>query len=316
MGHMIYLHCQVCGMFGASRELVDDYLDINSKTTTRRVRATLSHWLRLNQRKSGDTLKLFSETYQEAVDGKLSLPNPAQVALAIIRYIGDHVQKTGERLESLPPEFPAQIGATSRQFAVNLIDQLAADALVQRKDSSTLDRDDAMDLDLTLAGWKTFQSEKVGQQTAGYGFLAMMFGDEPLELLAQNHLKPAIRNLGFELVDMRDVAEPGIIDNIMRMRIRDADFIIVDLTHDNSGAYWEAGYAEGLGKPVLYICEKNKFESSKPHFDVNHCTTVMWTDDDPEDFCKRLLATLRRALPVGSAEFSSEFPRNSPVFGS
>ena len=38
--------------------------------------------------------------------------------------------------------------------------------------------------------------------------------------------------------------------------IRDAKFVIADLTHDNNGAYWEAGYAEGLGKPVIYICEK------------------------------------------------------------
>ena len=38
--------------------------------------------------------------------------------------------------------------------------------------------------------------------------------------------------------------------------VRDAAFVISDLTHDNSGAYWEAGYAEGLGKPVIYICEE------------------------------------------------------------
>ena len=43
--------------------------------------------------------------------------------------------------------------------------------------------------------------------------------------------------------------------------IRDAKFVIVDLTHDNHGAYWEAGYAEGLGKPVIYVCKKDKFET-------------------------------------------------------
>jgi hypothetical protein len=299
MAPKIYFDCPVCGMFGANMDLVDDDLDASSMTTTRRVRATLSHWLRLNQQKSENTLILDSDTYQDAANGKLRLPTPAQVALAIIRYIGDWVQKTGERIESLPPEFPAEIGATSRQFAVDLIDQLKTRGLVHCIDSSTMDSYDAMDLDLTLAGWEAYQSEQAGQQTAGYGFLAMKFGDAELEALAQDHLKPAIKDLGFELVDMRDVAEPGIIDNIMRMRIRDSDFVIVDLTHDNSGAYWEAGYAEGLGKPVLYICEQSKFEASRPHFDVNHCTTVMWTSDDPDEFCQLLVATLRRALPVG-----------------
>ena len=68
------------------------------------------------------------------------------------------------------------------------------------------------------------------------------------------------------------VARAGVIDKIMRTQIRDAAFVIVDLTHDNPGAYWEAGYAEGLGKPVIYICEKGKFEATKSHLDMNHCT--------------------------------------------
>src|SRR3546814_4652111 len=98
----------------------------------------------------------------------------------------------------------------------------------------------------------------------------------------------------------------------MRSQIRDAAFVIVDLTHDNSGAYWEAGYAEGLGKPVIYICEKAKFDKAKTHFDTNHCTTVVWTREKGEEFRAELIATLRRSLnlfaPVSqrSEEHTSE----------
>ena len=88
----------------------------------------------------------------------------------------------------------------------------------------------------------------------------------------------------------------GVIDNIMRIQIRDAKFVIADLTHDNNGAYWEAGYAEGLGKPVIYICEKKKFDEKKTHFDTNHCTTVPWSRNDDEGFRQKLVATLRRSL--------------------
>ncbi len=72
--------------------------------------------------------------------------------------------------------------------------------------------------------------------------------------------------------------------------------MLVDLTHDNSGAYWEAGYAEGLGKPVVYICERGKFDAAKTHFDTNHCTTVMWTQEEPMQFVDELVATVRRSL--------------------
>ena len=97
---------------------------------------------------------------------------------------------------------------------------------------------------------------------------------------------------------MLDVAQAGIIDNLMRERIRDAKFLLVDLSHDNNGAYWEAGYAEGLGKPVIYICEQDKFKKAKTHFDTNHCTTVTWSLTETDHFEKELLATLRRSLKL------------------
>ncbi len=58
--------------------------------------------------------------------------------------------------------------------------------------------------------------------------------------------------------------------------------LICDLTHGNQGAYWEAGYAEGLGIPVLYICSETAFNSKtrKPHFDVNHQEIFTWKDDE------------------------------------
>ena len=86
----------------------------------------------------------------------------------------------------------------------------------------------------------------------------------------------------------------------MRIQIKDSAFVIADLTHDNHGAYWEAGYAEGLGKPVIYICEKAKFDKKKSHFDTSHCTTVLWSIDDPEEFKRQLVATLRRSLNLPS----------------
>ena len=125
----------------------------------------------------------------------------------------------------------------------------------------------------------------------------MQFDDPDLDDFVRDVVKPAVkRGIGYDLVDMRDIARAGIIDNIMRVRIRDATFVIVDLTHDNRGAYWEAGYAEGMGKPVVYICEKTKFDEKGTHFDTNHCTTIPWSKDDPERFSRELVATVQRSL--------------------
>ena len=129
----------------------------------------------------------------------------------------------------------------------------------------------------------------------------MQFGDPALDLFVQDIVKPTVKEgIGCDLVDMRDIARAGVIDNIMRTQIRDAAFLIADLTHDNPGAYWEAGYAEGLGKPVIFICEKEKFEAKRTHFDTNHCTTVPWSRDDDDGFRQALIAALRRSLDLSS----------------
>jgi hypothetical protein len=153
-----------------------------------------------------------------------------------------------------------------------------------------------MDVDLTLAGWAEYEKERRGDTSGAHGFIAMKFGDPVLDPFVSDVVKPAVSTLGYELVDMRDVAEAGLIDNVMRARIRDAAFVLVDLSHANEGAYWEAGYAEGLGKPVLYLCNKDVFDDKGTHFDTNHCTTVKWDAAAPEPFEEELLATLRRSL--------------------
>jgi nucleoside 2-deoxyribosyltransferase len=75
--------------------------------------------------------------------------------------------------------------------------------------------------------------------------------------------------------------------------------IIADLTHDNNGAYWEAGYAEGLGKPVIYFCDKSKFDNppTKPHFDTNHHTTVLWNKEKVEESIEDLKSTIKATFP-------------------
>jgi hypothetical protein len=148
----------------------------------------------------------------------------------------------------------------------------------------------------TLVGWEKYEQEQRGQISGKYGFMALKFGDEILDPFFANVIKPAVSGLGYELYDMRDVARTGIIDNVMREKIRDSAFVLVDLTHANSGAYWEAGYAEGLGKPVLYLCERETFNRQGTHFDTSHCTTVVWDTSEPEKFSASLVATLRRSL--------------------
>ena len=227
-------------------------------------------------------------------DGKL--PSRAEQAINLIRFVGDKVSHTGETISEMPENFYAIIGSINYGEGIMLINELQERNILRDMGGRAIDY-----VNLTLDGWNQYEAEKRGQFSGNSGFLAMQFGDDLLDLFVDTVLKPVVENaIGCKLVDMREVATAGIIDNIMRDQIKDAKFVIADLSHDNNGAYWEAGFAEGLGKPVIYICEKKKFEKKKTHFDTNHCTTVPWSRDDDEGFKQALIATLRRSLELGN----------------
>ena len=91
--------------------------------------------------------------------------------------------------------------------------------------------------------------------------------------------------------------QAGLIDDRLRLEIRRSRFLVADLTRASNGAYWEAGYAEGLGKPVIYTCERTEFQKHGTHFDTNHLHTVIWEESDLKTAGDRLALTIRTTLP-------------------
>ena len=295
--------CPVCGHYILTDEAWTDLLDPQTgvgHNLSELSRATISHTLRSGSATNSSSLPMLTVAFLKPfVEGERSGPIRAEQATNIIKYIGNEVSRSGLAVERLPVGFYAIIGAPNPELAARLARELVEIGILSGIDASTMGGTDLLDLDLTLGGWKRYEEEKRGRVAGNYGFLAMKFEDDTLDPFVKNILKPTVKNgIGYDLFDMRDVARTGVIDNIMRSQIRDAAFVIADLTHNNSGAYWEAGYAEGLGKPVLYICEKTKFEMTNTHFDTNHSTTVLWSTNpkEYENFGQELVATLRRAL--------------------
>ena len=229
------------------------------------------------------------------------LPGRHEQAANLIRFVGDEVSRSGQGVKKLPEDIYLVIGAVSFESAGRLALELVRRSVLtsNHSENSLLDTVDTISsINLTLDGWERYEEEKRGTFEGNYGFIAMQFDDPQLDAFVRDVVKPTVKETtGCDLEDLRDVSRAGLIDNIMVTKIRDARFIVADLTHDNRGAYWEAGFAEGLGKPVIYICNKEHFNNGRgTHFDTNHYTTVQWSPDDVESFCQELSATLRRSL--------------------
>lgn len=150
---------------------------------------------------------------------------------------------------------------------------------------------------LSAGGWETYtRLVESHPDDLPYGFLALSFNKPELKEMVSQIKSKIQETLGYILVDLNDRARAGVIDNILRKEIEGSAFLIAELTHDNNGVYWEAGFAEGQKKPVVYICEKSKFEKEKPHFDTSHCTTVTWQRDNLGAFADDLIDVLSRSI--------------------
>jgi len=158
------------------------------------------------------------------------------------------------------------------------------------------------DCSLTPLGWRRFRELSSANVEGRYGFMAMKYGDEQIDAIVREHFVPQVKLTGFDLRRLDDGQPAGLIDDQLRIRIRQARFLVCDLTHGNRGAYWEAGFAEGLGIPVIYTCRQDVFENQgdpcHPHFDAAHWVTVPWAPSDPKAAALKLKAIVRATLPA------------------
>lgn len=112
-------------------------------------------------------------------------------------------------------------------------------------------------------------------------FVAMWFGDNAssesehfMSLLFENHIKVAVERAGYR-VERVDILPHNtfIMDKIFQL-VRSAPFVIADFTGNRNGVYFEAGYARGLGIPVIHTCRATHFDNL--HFDVKQINTGCW----------------------------------------
>jgi len=286
--------CEVCGMFEITGTAAAVLAAKPAWTPIKR--AILSHRIRLDQ--DGDKPPRIDTYLMERVlDGGARLPTPIQQAANLLRHVGDKVLESGQPIRGWASDIAALIGAPNSRASFELLLELLERGLVKGNVSRTISGPPSVfDLEPTLAGWDAYEREAKGKLEGRTAIIAMKFGDPDLDAFVDNVVKPAVAEAGYELERVSDRPRAGVIDQIMRVKIRDAPFILADLTHDNNGAYWEAGFAEGLGKPVIYLCQSEKWSTTRTHFDTNHCETVDWHLDKSEAFKERLVAIIRNSM--------------------
>jgi len=144
---------------------------------------------------------------------------------------------------------------------------------------------------LTVEGWaKTDQLTGV-RPDSRQGFVAMCFASE-LDELYDKGLKPAIEDAGYYAMRVDRQEFNDRIDDQIIVEIRRSRFLVADFTKQRPAVYYEAGFAQALGLPVICTCHKNDLD--KCSFDTRQYKHIVW--EWPEQLREQLTNRIRATI--------------------
>lgn len=279
---MSEIRCSRCGDFGIDRAAHDDYTPIASDD----ARALASHLIKKLQGKHRPILD--SQFFARLANHRL--PSPSELSDNLLMVIDQRVNgRPGAPVSiqySTDLPLHASIGAVDGGDALWAVRNLEAEQLVKGTWTAHFSNGH-----ITATGWKRIEELKRAHVSSRYAFFARKFDNDALDEVYNGCLKPAVKQTGYDLLPVTQKA--GHIDAIIEDEIRRCRFLIADLSDGNAGAYWEAGFAEGLGKPVIYIC---RHDLKNTHFDTDHRHTVRWNLNALDDTARKLKAVIRNTL--------------------
>ncbi|WP_372518985.1 hypothetical protein [Candidatus Ruminimicrobiellum ovillum] len=289
--------CPVCGHYFITGFSSEHYEQLINKSKYEEQKALLRYYLKRNtMNKSQYDWFEATQTWVENILKNKTLPNIIEQMENLILYCGNKF-KQGEFFER-NKELVSIVGSESITALDIIIGALLERNLLKQAYGKI------NIYSFTFGGWIEYEKLKIGKTNSNKAFLAMQFESEFITDDLINKMKNSLEKIGYQLESLQDRQQAGLIDDHLRQRIKSSKFLIVDLSDTNNGAYWEGGYGEGLGKPVIYICDKGQFDKNKSHFDTNHHLTVMY-DKNCEDeknefhinnFFKKLQDVIKESL--------------------
>jgi hypothetical protein len=147
-------------------------------------------------------------------------------------------------------------------------------------------------ISITGHGWERVAQLADQPETSKTAFVAMKFNDEMLALWP-TVFAPAIKRAGFEPRLANDPQHNEQIDARIVAELKQCRFVIADVTFAPTGVYFEAGYALGMGRPVIWTCRSDR-KAQDMHFDTRQYNHILWENsaDLSEQLYYRIVATI------------------------
>jgi hypothetical protein len=154
---------------------------------------------------------------------------------------------------------------------------------------------------LSPLGWQKYE-ELLSTRSidSSQAFVAMWFDPTMHDVYAAGFV-PAIESRGYNPLRIDKKEHANKIDDEIVAEIRRSRFVVADFTceigNPRGGVYFEAGFAMGLGLPVIWTCRHDIIAAGALHFDTRQYNHIDW--ETPEDLKNRLSARIGALLGDG-----------------
>lgn len=149
---------------------------------------------------------------------------------------------------------------------------------------------------ITPTGWQEFARLQQVNSESRIGFVAMSFRDE-FKHVYDEGIEPGIREAGYEALRVDRTEHNNRIDDEIVATIKRSRFLVADFSVNRGGIYFEAGFARGLGIPVIWLVKKDQL--SEVHFDTRQYNFITWSEDAWEHLRARLRYRIEATIGRG-----------------
>lgn len=288
------VECPRCGKFGISRQASF----LIERAASPRQLANISGWLFEHHAELNDQYLSSND-----LERLLMLPTPSfeERKRKLVHWLAKKSLKLGDSVDWKSDPTIISSGYLLDPDEVRFVMKtLLENGIIEKRfDQMPLER---VEVFLTARGYD-FLAEYDANPTSQIGFCAMWF-DTSVSPLWEKAIEPAIINSGYQPLRIDKKEHVNRIDDEIFADIRRSRFVIADFTHGNSGirggVYFEAGFAQGLGLPVIWTCRKDMLSEDKLHFDIRQYNFLEWTDEGLDDFKNRLHKRIEAILGHGA----------------
>lgn len=264
------IDCQRCGKYFITN-------DAQSFLPNFKDKYKLSAWIRDMNEKGAEPPKFNLENVKKFEN---SLPDysPSQKQLKLMQNIERRTEFPGKSIHLIPQDdYPLSWASSEDEIMYYL------DNLVDRKllDLPSKDHQEINNLicivRITAHGWDYLDEHSKKSAVSDQAFVAMSFSGN-IDSAYEKGIKKAIEKAGYQSYKVGDKPHNERIDVKIMAEIKNSRFLVADVTEHKQGVYFEAGYALGLGIPVIWSCRKDDLKTV--HFDTRQYNHIVWKDED------------------------------------